>query len=643
VSFIQRRSPRVINPLATPPPAGGAPTTYLQSVDGALTMSGALVLRTQKNGLAGTLTAAGAVVKQTGKVFAGALTAAGTLVKQTAHNALSGTLTSAATLVKQTQKVISGSLTMSGALTATKVALLSIAGTLTSSGALQKQTNKILAGALTSSGALVKQTGKILAGALTSSGALVKQTNKILAGTLSSSGTLTAVKAALLSLAGALTSSGALTKQDQKNLSGALTASGLAVKSTQTHLSGTLTSSGAVSKRIGKILAGALTSSGALVSSKIVLRAIAGTLTSAGALTKQVSKGVAGSLATAGLLQKRANKVIVGALTSAGTVAKRSTVTLVGALTALGTLAGVIVGLGPAFIRFVNETLTRATIASMRTVAGYLRAVLSNEPLSYWRLNDAGPTMTDSVGSHDGVVSGHVTTQQLGATGDRDAAILVTNDDGGLSAPSNVEAAGFTRLNGTSTISLEAWFNIGPASLDPALQMNLLTFVDPSNPLSSLGNLGVGWIPANGLVPAHWWAFGELRLTLSDHSIGSVAADTEYTTDGPLGPVAGLETGQWVHIVFTFDGTLGILYLNGTRISSDVPFPVPGAATIIVGDRIRIGSDFSPNDASSWTGLVDDVAVYPMVLTADDVSAHYAAHYAIHVAAMVDETMTAAT
>src|ERR1051326_7562697 len=498
--------------------AGG--TQYTQNVSGALTLSGALT-------------------NQTSKAFTAALTSSGLLQKQT-NATKAGTLTSAGALVKQAQKSLSGALTMSGALTPTKVALLSIAGTLTSSGTLQKQTNKILAGALTSSGAIVKQTGKILAGAFTSSGALVKQTNKILAGTLTSSGTLTAIKAALLSLAGSLTLSGALTKQDQKNLSGALTSSGLAVKPTQ------------------KTLTGALMSSGALVSSKIVLRAIAGTLTSAGALTKQVGKGVAGSLATAGLLQKRTNKVIVGVLTSAGTVAKRSTVTLVGALTALGTVAGVIVGLGPAFIRFVNETLTRATISSMRTVAGYLRAVLSNEPLSYWRLNDAGPTMTDSVGSHDGVLSGHVTTQQLGATGDRDAAILVTNDDGGLSAPSNVEAAGFTRLNGTSTISLEAWFNIGPASLDPALQMNLLTFVDPSNPLSSLGNLGVGWIPANGLVPAHWWAFGELRLTLSDDSIGSVAADTEYTADGPLGPVAGLETGQWVHIVFTFDGTLGV-------------------------------------------------------------------------------------
>jgi hypothetical protein len=299
----------------------------------------------------------------------------------------------------------------------------------------------------------------------------------------------------------------------------------------------------------------------------------------------------------------------------------------------------------PAIVRFIDSVLRAAQMTElaldpaqmMNSVllpaqltelagGGYLQTVLSDQPFSYWRLDNAGATMTDLVGGRNGVNSGNVATQQPGVTSDGDTSILVTNGSGGVNPAAHVEAAGLSVLSGTSTISLEAWFQIGPASFDPFSAMTILSFDDPSNSLTGgEQNLGVIWMPANGSVPGHWWVFGEVVVTLSDASIGSVEADTQFTADGPMGPLAGLETGKWVHVVFTFDGTLGILYVNGVRVSSDVPFPTPGPATLLHGDRVWLGAQIWPNDGPGWTGLIDEVAIYTTVLTAADVAAHYAA------------------
>jgi hypothetical protein len=147
---------------------GGGAIQYTQDVDGTLTSSGSLVKQTGKI-LAGTMSSTGLLVKQTGKILAGSMASSGAIQKQTGK-VLAGSMASSGAIVKQTQKPLSGSMASSGALV--KQTQKVLGGTLTSAGALVKQAQKVLAGALTSSGLLVKQTNKILAGTLTSSGAL---------------------------------------------------------------------------------------------------------------------------------------------------------------------------------------------------------------------------------------------------------------------------------------------------------------------------------------------------------------------------------------------------------------------------------------------------------------------------------------
>ena len=68
---------------------------------------------TYNQAVAGTLTSAGALTRQTGKTLAGTLSSSGALVKHTTK-ALAGTLSTAGALVKQTRKALGGTLTSSG-------------------------------------------------------------------------------------------------------------------------------------------------------------------------------------------------------------------------------------------------------------------------------------------------------------------------------------------------------------------------------------------------------------------------------------------------------------------------------------------------------------------------------------------------
>ena len=244
-------------------PSSG-PTEYTQSASGTLTSAGANVKQTAKSA-AGTLGSAGSIVKQTGKIATGVLSSAGALVKQ-ARAALVGTLTS------------------SGAFSGVKTALLSLTGTLTSSGTLSRQA------------------GRVISGAMQSSGALSRSTAHGLAGTLATAGALASVKAALLSLAGTLSSAGALSRQGQK------------------ASSGTLDSAGGLHRSISRALAGTLPSSGTLSAIRTILVSLSGALSSSGTLSRQIDTAVTGTLSSAGTIGRAISHALGGVLDAVGSL-----------------------------------------------------------------------------------------------------------------------------------------------------------------------------------------------------------------------------------------------------------------------------------------------------------------------------------
>lgn len=139
----------------------------------------------------------------------GAITPSGTLLKQ-ANKLLAGTITPSGGLLKQVNKIFTGAITPTGALLEQLVKLISVSGSITPTGTLTKQINKSFTGGITFVGTLVKLVSKNLTGAITPTGALVKQISKTFTGVLTFTGTLVEKFQKLQSLTGVLSFSGAL-------------------------------------------------------------------------------------------------------------------------------------------------------------------------------------------------------------------------------------------------------------------------------------------------------------------------------------------------------------------------------------------------------------------------------------------------
>lgn len=172
----------------------------------------------------GSITASGALNRQTDKALAGSATAAGSLLKLISK-LITGTVTGAGTLSKTVSKLVTGSTTGTGALSTVKIVLLDMAGSTTAAGTLVKDVAKNLTGLITGTGTVAKTTSRTMAGASTPSGTLARLTDKVLAGSITGVGTM--AKSVTKTLTGAITASGSVVKTIAKNLAGSITPSGV--------------------------------------------------------------------------------------------------------------------------------------------------------------------------------------------------------------------------------------------------------------------------------------------------------------------------------------------------------------------------------------------------------------------------------
>ncbi len=168
---------------------------------GTLSTSGAInVLKVVIVSLSGALATSGALAKSANKALAGNLASAGTLVKA-ASKLTAGTLGSSGSITKIINLTgLAGTLSASGAIAVLKVYILALVGTLGTSGALVKVASKGLMGTLTTAGTLGKEVSlPTLVGTLATGGALHKVIGKSLAGVLATTGTIAMAGAATIS------------------------------------------------------------------------------------------------------------------------------------------------------------------------------------------------------------------------------------------------------------------------------------------------------------------------------------------------------------------------------------------------------------------------------------------------------------
>ncbi len=223
--------------------------------------------------------------------------------------------------------------------------------------------------------------------------------------------------------------------------------------------------------------------------------------------------------------------------------------------------------------------------ASDAYVDAYRAAVLADEPLGYWRLNDTGTTAKDELGANDGTYESGCTQGVPGAVaGDPNAAVAFDGSTCQVTLPN-----AFPFLANVP-YSVEAWISEASAPTGFAVVVSKET--------RNAGSAGP--IDGYALVDSGGGAYFER----------SVAGHAPVTM---LSPVA---IGQYVHLVGTYDGTMMTMYIDAVAVATRVDADAMPAYDV----DVVIGDDLSGN---IFKGDIDEVAIYDHVLPADRIALHY--------------------
>ena len=250
-------------------------------------------------------------------------------------------------------------------------------------------------------------------------------------------------------------------------------------------------------------------------------------------------------------------------------------------------------------------------------VSDYERAVLASEPFAYWRLGEAkGPNIIDKANNgHDGTLFGTPSLQQLGAImGDPDTAVMLDGKNSYIEIPSHPD---FSQCTSRRGLTIEAWF-----------RPDLLEFDgESSDPY-------IYWL-AKGNPQHQEWAL-RFYSANSKYRPNRISA---YIFNSIGGDGAGayfqdkLTAGEWIHIVACLDpgnaDTHGVgvsIYKDGHR-----RLGPPLKSTLYNNPPLRIMPERGPAPLRLGTrdlnhflvGALDEVAMYPRVLTANEIRDHY--------------------
>lgn len=231
-------------------------------------------------------------------------------------------------------------------------------------------------------------------------------------------------------------------------------------------------------------------------------------------------------------------------------------------------------------------TPASVTVSGAASLGAYGTAVLHDNPVSYWPLNDTTGVSYDWAGASDLSV-GNVTRGVAGALiGDSTTAMSFT---GG----SDSFASTTTAIQGPQTFALEAWVK---------------TTSTTGGKIVGFGNSSTG---NSSSYDRHLYmdAAGHVNFGVYPGTSRVVTSATSYND------------GQWHQIV----GNLGpdgmSLYVDGKKVGSRTDTTSAQAYT----GYWRIGGDVSWSGDPYLNGSIDEVSVYGAPLSRDSILAHYAA------------------
>jgi hypothetical protein len=258
----------------------------------------------------------------------------------------------------------------------------------------------------------------------------------------------------------------------------------------------------------------------------------------------------------------------------------------------------------------------------------YRAAILAKQPVAYWRLGEAsGDTAVDETGNgHDGKYVQNPTLGQPGAiNGDPDTAVQFTGNNYVeiLDPPSAV----LSQMTSTTGLTVEAW-----------MRPDALSFPGESSP-DSPQNPYVHWL-GKGMPQQNEWGFRFYSADPSQDPKARPNRISAYIWNPAGGEGAGayvqgvVAIGVWIHVVACYEPgdkntcpPAGVqIYLDGAKqkgppdIGSLYCNPCFAVLPAHNTAPLRLGT----RDGKSFLiGALDEVAIYPRVLRADEILANY--------------------
>jgi hypothetical protein len=243
------------------------------------------------------------------------------------------------------------------------------------------------------------------------------------------------------------------------------------------------------------------------------------------------------------------------------------------------------------------------TALSTSPTVSYSSLVLSQKPVEYLRLEDAGPANDIAINQGTSGLSGDGTHFPG----------MVHQVPGALVGSSNT-AASYTAIDASScdgAVPTRVAFN-------PALNTETFTVEAWLKPTADgLSNAQCPLYNRREDSPRTGWVFFQRDQSTGWNFRAYNGVDTARSIDLTGGPYT---LGQWAHVAATFDGTTGRLYVNGTQVASQavVGSYAPNTDTI----QFCVGGFFDGSQ-NPFIGAVDEVALYDSALSGSQILTHY--------------------
>ena len=259
--------------------------------------------------------------------------------------------------------------------------------------------------------------------------------------------------------------------------------------------------------------------------------------------------------------------------------------------------------------RFLTSTQVAAwtsgglLIPSRAGGVGYAAEVIADNPVSYWRFEEASGPYEATYGASTATVVGSPTRAAPGAARSARAVGFPT-----VSSYVQLGAAG--SLPGSAyraAFTFECWFKVAT-----------FTAVDTGQVYYQL----VGTDTSSDAFSDRSWSMGMGRYT---SNLGHVAVLVAVgTTVAEVGWNVRLDDNVWHHGVGVYDGGTLKMYVDGVLRASAAK-----TGSVNAGSRVPVVGlnhyHSSPYPAVAFPGVVDEVAIYPTALSAARVLAHYQA------------------